>query len=236
MIASTRHELIQKLIEASNLYPDLRFGQLLCFGASIAGDKEPGLMQDLNDEAILDALVRHIPRRAEQIGVGVDSTASSLAPVRAELVSFLEELGNHYAEWGLGQLVFKLAALAHVNVYDIEDEELLESVRSEHPGLCWFNWYTDQLEHKSTVRERRLGNPYRCPCCHHVTLCERGGFEICPVCYWEDDGQDDEDADTVRGGPNGALSLTQARENYLHHQVCDPKFVEHVRPPLPKEL
>ncbi|MGJ4881685.1 MULTISPECIES: CPCC family cysteine-rich protein [unclassified Bradyrhizobium] len=43
---------------------------------------------------------------------------------------------------------------------------------------------------------------------------ERGGFEICPVCYWEDDGQDDHDADLVRGGPNGALSLTEARANF----------------------
>jgi hypothetical protein len=43
-----------------------------------------------------------------------------------------------------------------------------------------------------------------------LTLNERGGWEICAVCFWEDDGQDDHDADNVRGGPNGALSLTQA--------------------------
>nr|WP_282707098.1 CPCC family cysteine-rich protein [Nonomuraea coxensis] len=30
--------------------------------------------------------------------------------------------------------------------------------------------------------------PYACPCCRYVTLGERGGFEICPVCLWEDDG------------------------------------------------
>ena len=40
-------------------------------------------------------------------------------------------------------------------------------------------------------------------------------YVICPVCCWEDDGQDDEDAHEVRGGPNGSLSLTQARENYV---------------------
>ena len=33
-------------------------------------------------------------------------------------------------------------------------------------------------------------------------------------CGWEDDGQDDHDADVVRGGPNGRLSLTQARLDY----------------------
>jgi hypothetical protein len=53
-----------------------------------------------------------------------------------------------------------------------------------------------------------------CPCCGYWTLSERGTFEICAECGWEDDGQDDADADVVRGGPNGALSLTAAREHY----------------------
>lgn len=32
--------------------------------------------------------------------------------------------------------------------------------------------------------------PHRCPCCGFLTLDERGTFEICPVCFWEDDGQE----------------------------------------------
>ncbi|MFI5096110.1 MAG: CPCC family cysteine-rich protein [Candidatus Acidiferrales bacterium] len=38
---------------------------------------------------------------------------------------------------------------------------------------------------------------YRCPCCRFKTLHGRGGFELCPICFWEDDGQDDHDADGV---------------------------------------
>jgi hypothetical protein len=56
--------------------------------------------------------------------------------------------------------------------------------------------------------------PYRCPCCRYPTLHDRGGYAICPVCWWEDDGQDDHDADEVRGGPNELLSLSQARRNF----------------------
>lgn len=56
------------------------------------------------------------------------------------------------------------------------------------------------------------GSLYPCPCCGELTLFERGGDEICTVCKWHDDGQDDHDADVVRGGPNELLSLTQARE------------------------
>ena len=63
--------------------------------------------------------------------------------------------------------------------------------------------------------------PLRCPCCGCKTLRERGGFQICQVCFWEDDGQDDHDADVVRGGPNGRLSLTQARANYQRGALAE---------------
>ncbi|WP_456715416.1 CPCC family cysteine-rich protein [Bradyrhizobium sp. USDA 4353] len=76
---------------------------------------------------------------------------------------------------------------------------------------------------------------YRCPCCRFLTLGERGGFEICPVCYWEDDGQDDHDADLIRGGPNGRLSLTEARQNFGSCGASDPAYRKHVRRPLDEE-
>lgn len=77
---------------------------------------------------------------------------------------------------------------------------------------------------------------YRCPCCRSKTLYGRGGFELCPVCHWEDDGQDDEDADTVRGGPNGNISLTQARINYQKLGACEEVAVPYVRKPELEEL
>lgn len=61
-------------------------------------------------------------------------------------------------------------------------------------------------------------------------------YDICPVCFWEDDGQDDYNADVIRGGPNGSLSLTQARKNYLDFGACDEMFIQNVRKPLPEEL
>jgi hypothetical protein len=75
----------------------------------------------------------------------------------------------------------------------------------------------------------------RCPCCGKRTLGERGGYEICPVCFWEDDGQDDHDADIVRGGPNGSLSLSEARANYRRIGACEESMVSCVRPALAEE-
>lgn len=76
----------------------------------------------------------------------------------------------------------------------------------------------------------------RCPCCGCLTLSCRAGFEICEVCFWEDDGQDEHDADVVRGGPNGSLSLRQARANYLRIGACEESMLDNVRPPLASEL
>jgi hypothetical protein len=60
-------------------------------------------------------------------------------------------------------------------------------------------------------------------------------FEICPVCFWEDDGQDDHDADVVRGGPNRSLSLRDARGNYAECGAADPIDLKHVRTALDAE-
>lgn len=54
-----------------------------------------------------------------------------------------------------------------------------------------------------------------CPCCGFRTISELGVFEMCPVCWWEDDGQDNTSADEVWGGPNGSASLTEARASFL---------------------
>ena len=76
---------------------------------------------------------------------------------------------------------------------------------------------------------------FRCPCCRFKTPCGRAQEEICKVCYWQDDGQDDHDADDVRGGPNGTLSLRQARLNFGTCGASDQEFVSKVRRPSPDE-
>jgi putative transcription antitermination factor YqgF len=75
-----------------------------------------------------------------------------------------------------------------------------------------------------------------CPCCRYKTLSGRNHFQLCPVCFWEDDGQDDHDADDVRGGPNALLSLSQARENFQKFGACEERFQKNIRKPLPEEF
>lgn len=102
-------------------------------------------------------------------------------------------------------------------------------------GKQWFEWYVAQLETNSVQSPEGAAGPFRCPCCGRLTLNMRGWHDICPVCFWEDDGQDDHDAEVVRGGPNGALSLAQARANYREFGACERRFLDNVRPPQPGE-
>jgi hypothetical protein len=80
-----------------------------------------------------------------------------------------------------------------------------------------------------------VASKHSCPCCGCLTLGARAAFEICPVCSWEDDGQDDHDADVVRGGPNGAISLTDARQNFREYGASDKRHVGYVRRPRDDE-
>jgi hypothetical protein len=61
---------------------------------------------------------------------------------------------------------------------------------------------------------RKYHDQYVCPCCNFPTLHGRMGYEICGLCDWEDDGQDDHNADKVLGGPNRDYSLREARNNF----------------------
>jgi hypothetical protein len=62
-----------------------------------------------------------------------------------------------------------------------------------------------------------------------------GAFETCPVCFWQDDGQGNIDADDVRDGPNGQISLTRARENYAEFGACHYAHRQSVRTPREDE-
>ncbi len=94
----------------------------------------------------------------------------------------------------------------------------------------WFRAYATSLE------ETPRNLPLRCPCCMCRTLDERAAYEICPVCFWEDDGQDEHEADVVRGGPNGGLSLSTARANYRRVGACAERNLKDIRPPRKQEL
>lgn len=69
------------------------------------------------------------------------------------------------------------------------------------------------MSNRSTVEQARRDG--YCPACGYRTLGEggTGSWMICPICFWEDEPYPLDEPDTVMGGPNGGLSLNDARAN-----------------------
>mgnify|MGYP002085321971 CR=1 FL=1 len=77
---------------------------------------------------------------------------------------------------------------------------------------------------------------YPCPCCGFLTKSDdqSGTFEICPVCFWEDDNVQFNNID-FDGGANEE-SLKEARQNFKEFGASSQKSLKYVRPPLPDEI
>lgn len=72
---------------------------------------------------------------------------------------------------------------------------------------------------------------YACPCCGYKTLHEEppGTFDICSICFWEDDFTQYMDPD-YEGGAN-IPSLRQAQRNFVTFGACEERCIEFVREP-----
>ena len=67
-----------------------------------------------------------------------------------------------------------------------------------------------------------------CPCCGYKTIDERGNYDICKVCWWEDDGLDNKHS-TMASGPNNSINLAQARYNYLTCGLYNPRRTDLIK-------
>lgn len=69
---------------------------------------------------------------------------------------------------------------------------------------------------------------FTCQCCGYKTLTEgtRDSYEICKVCFWEDDFVQNEDPDFEVGANN--VSLRQAQRNFILFGVSEVRFKKNV--------
>ena len=74
---------------------------------------------------------------------------------------------------------------------------------------------------------------YTCPCCgYKVFDSEPGSYEICPICFWEDDNS--QLRYPMEKGAN-SVSLAEAQINYMTQGVSAPELKIFVRPPAEDE-
>lgn len=80
-----------------------------------------------------------------------------------------------------------------------------------------------RFSHRIYLIERK-----QCPCCGYYTLESSGMYEICPVCFWENscETNDDNEYDECNG-----ISLSEAKKNYLLFGACKKNMIKYVRKP-----
>ena len=70
------------------------------------------------------------------------------------------------------------------------------------------------------IKKKDEPKKYKCPCCGHYTFEKKERtYDICPVCFWEDDPEQFNNPTMPRGANH--VSLTEARINYKHFGACD---------------
>ncbi len=75
---------------------------------------------------------------------------------------------------------------------------------------------------------------YTCPCCGHMVFnSPPGSFEICPICFWEDDIVQLRYVN-VRGA--NKVSLIDGQKNYIDFGACMRDLVDYVRKPNKKDI
>ena len=90
----------------------------------------------------------------------------------------------------------------------------------QYEGMLWgrHTGYTqdfmdeEKQNRAAAFAEKLCGGERVCPCCGQFVFEEKGAYEICPVCGWEDDPYQRRNPDFA-GGAN-SLSLNQARRYY----------------------
>lgn len=79
-----------------------------------------------------------------------------------------------------------------------------------------------RVTHHGAVVER-----WPCPCCGFRTLDQADAYELCAVCFWEDDPHQSRHPHSVDGA-NG-VSLVEGQRSYLRIGAMAPEFVAKVR-------
>ena len=85
------------------------------------------------------------------------------------------------------------------------------------------------------IKKRDEPKKYKCPCCGYYTFDKKDRtYDICPVCFWEDDPE--QYANPLMANGANHVYLATARVNYKHFAACDPEMKKYVRGAKKDEL
>jgi len=124
------------------------------------------------------------------------------------------------------------------SIFDDIPETLSGFIRITLQGYRPYGLYSndgrhslDKERHFEFMNDQNQDEKFACPCCGYKTLREKpsGTYNICEVCFWEDDPIQLDDPN-YEGGAN-RVSLKQGQKNFQEFDACEIDMVKNVRQP-----
>ncbi|WP_278378636.1 CPCC family cysteine-rich protein [Chryseobacterium arthrosphaerae] len=108
----------------------------------------------------------------------------------------------------------------------IEEEEIFEFLRERYTGIK-VSYIEEKIKMQYHLPINVNGVPeelFPCACCNYKTIKEKGNYEICKVCFWEDDGNDD----NSKYSHVNHMTLKEAKDNFKAKGAILDKFLKFV--------
>lgn len=108
------------------------------------------------------------------------------------------------------------------------DPLLIEALKNEFVGIKneYLSEQISKILGEKIVVEGQIEKLLACPCCQYLTLKERGQYYICPVCFWEDDGNND----LIRYSSPNHMTLAEGRANFNKYGAVNESSLKYVKP------
>jgi hypothetical protein len=142
-----------------------------------------------------------------------------------------------YADYlGRNELGLAFDVLVEVGVEQHAERPFWRAIRSAASGMHLTKQDGVNARSMATIEEwLTRADRYPCPCCGHLVFREPpGSYDICPVCFWEDDSIQLRWPEWA-GGANKP-SLIESQRNYLSLGAMEQRFVANVRAATNDEL
>jgi hypothetical protein len=98
-------------------------------------------------------------------------------------------------------------------------------VKNEYLSELIFNILNKKIEVEGEPEKL-----YACPCCKYKTISERGEYDICPICFWEDDGNNN----PAKGSGPNHMTLGEGQANFVKYGAVSERELEFVNPEAKK--
>ncbi|MEI3790168.1 MULTISPECIES: CPCC family cysteine-rich protein [unclassified Chryseobacterium] len=107
-----------------------------------------------------------------------------------------------------------------------DKEELFEYIKDRYIGIK-LSYIEEKIKKLYQLSINVNGTPkelFTCPCCNYKTILEKGNYQICRVCFWEDDGGKDES----KYSHVNHMTLKEAKDNFKTKGTILEKFLKFV--------